>query len=142
MRASIPFRLATCALAACTVATCASQAFASSTASVKISDCDKALKRPRTVVLTCGDGTIALEKLSWSSFGGSSASAKGTISVNACEPNCASSRSRSYPVKIVASRRKSCNGKLSVYGSVAITFTGAKPKDANSLKRYALACPS
>ncbi len=141
MRASSSVRLMTCALAACAVAIPASQALASSTRGVKISNCTRALTRPRTVVLTCGDGTIALEKLNWSSFGGKSASAKGTISVNTCEPDCASSRSKSYPVKIVASTPKRCMGKLSVYGSVAISFTGAKPKDASSLKHSSLACP-
>ena len=142
MRSNIASALAGCSLALVAFALGVPQAGASSSSGkVKISNCTKALTRPRTVTLTCGDGTIALEKLSWSSFGGARANASGKISVNSCEPNCAASRPRSYPVRIVASKPRSCKGKVSVYGSVSITFTGAKPKSASSLKRVALECP-
>ena len=143
MQIPTPMRLTACALAAGALAVPASSAIAASSAkNVKISNCDKALVRPKSVTLTCGDGNVALTKLSWSSFGGSSAKATGKIEINGCEPDCAAGKTKSYPVKVVASKPRSCRRGLSVYVYVAVTFTGAKPSNAREFTHDTLACPS
>ena len=43
-----------------------------------------------------------LKALSWSSFGGATAQAKGTFVIDLCKPNCAAGKDASYPVSVKA----------------------------------------
>jgi len=125
------------------VALLASGAMAASGASnLKITNCIKATSKPRSVTLTCGDGNTVLAGLSWSSFGGASASAKGTFKMNTCEPNCASGKVVSYPVSVTATGARSCKAGLRVYNKVTLKFTGRMPKSAGRLKSWTLGCPT
>jgi hypothetical protein len=142
MHASRRPRVIVGVLLACAVAASASQALASSAVRrVRITDCTKALVRPSTVTLTCGDGGVALTSLRWSSFGGPTAVAAGRIEINLCEPNCAAGHSKRYAVTIIASRPKRCNRSFSVYSKVKVTFTSAKPRNAASFTHSTLSCP-
>lgn len=142
MRLSTSLQLAACLLAGSAVAIPGAAALAaSSPRNVKISDCSKALTRPKTVTLTCADAGVVLSKLSWSSFGGSAAKAKGQIAINTCKPNCAAGATKTYPVTVTASKPKACKRAVSVYGRVAVTFTGAKPSNAREFTGYTLTCP-
>jgi hypothetical protein len=132
--------LASLALAAAIVAIGAIAAFASSP--LKITNCNTASSRPKSLTLACGDGNTVLKGLSWSSFGGSSAQAKGTFVINLCEPNCAAGKDASYPVTAKASGQRSCKKGLRVYSKLTLQFTGRAPKSANSLKRWTLGCPT
>jgi hypothetical protein len=132
--------LASLALAAVIVAVGAIAAFASSP--LKITNCNTASSRPKSLTLACGDGNTVLKGLSWSSFGGSSAQAKGTFVINLCEPNCAAGKDASYPVTAKASGQRSCKKGLRVYSKLTLQFTGRAPKSANSLKRWTLGCPT
>src|ERR1700684_279867 len=120
--------LASLALAAAIVALGAIAAFASSP--LKITNCNSASSRPKSLTLTCGDGNTVLKGLKWSSFGGASALAKGTFVINLCEPNCAAGKDASYPVTAKASGQRSCKKGLRVYSKLALQFTGRAPKSA------------
>lgn len=108
---------------------------------VKITNCNKALSRPKQVTLTCADANTGLSRLKWASFGGASAKASGTLETNTCKPNCAAGKVVRYPVSVTASRPRSCGAGLSVYGKVALRFTGKAPSSASSLKTWTLSCP-
>jgi hypothetical protein len=113
---------------------------ASATAPRKITNCNKTTSRPKLLTLTCGDGNTVLKGLSWSSFGGATAQAKGTFVTNTCKPNCAEGKDLSYPVSVKASASKRCKGGVSVYKEVALTFPGRKP--GSSIPRnWKLGCP-
>ena len=114
---------------------------ASASSPVKITNCFKASSRPKQVVLTCGDANTALSKLTWSSFGGASASATGTFEMNTCSPNCAAGKFVKYPVKVTASSTRACKGGLRVYNKLTLTFKGKSPKTEGSLTRWTLGCP-
>jgi hypothetical protein len=131
--------LASLALAAVIVAVGAIAAFASSP--LKITNCNQASSRPKSLTLTCGDGNTVLKGLKWSSFGGASALAKGTFVINLCEPNCAAGKDASYPVTAKASGQRSCKKGLRVYSKLALQFTGRAPKSAGRLKNWTLGCP-
>src|SRR5580700_11246713 len=60
-----------------------------------------ALVRPKTYILSCADGYIQLDKLSWTSWTPGLASATGTLVKNTCNPSCVAGRFRSYPVLVV-----------------------------------------
>jgi hypothetical protein len=134
-------RFLTCGILAVTLL--ASGAMSASGASgLKITNCNKAVSKPKSVTLTCGDGNTVLSGLSWSSFGGGSASASGTFKMNTCEPNCASGKVVSYPVSVKATSPRSCKGGLRVYNKVTLKFTGRAPKSAGHLKHWTLGCPT
>lgn len=132
--------LASLALAAAIVAVGAIAAFASSP--LKITNCNSASSRPKSVTLTCGDGNTVLKGLTWSSFGGATAQAKGTFTINLCEPNCAEGKDASYPATAKASGQRSCKQGLRVYSKLTLQFTGRAPKSAGRLKNWTLGCPT
>ncbi|HZL48912.1 MAG TPA: hypothetical protein VFC30_07845 [Solirubrobacteraceae bacterium] len=121
----------------------ASGAMAASAASpVKITNCNTASSRPKSLTLTCGDGNTVLKGLSWSSFGGASAQARGTLVMNTCEPNCAQGKDVSYPVTVTAGSQRNCKAGLRVYNKLALKFTGRTPKSTSGLKSWTLGCPT
>jgi hypothetical protein len=132
--------LTSLAIVAAIAALGAIAAFASSP--LKITNCNTASSRPKQFTLACGDGNTVLKGLKWSSFGGASAQAKGTLEMNTCEPNCAQGKDVSYPVKLKATSPRTCKKGVRVYNKLAIQFTGRAPKSAGSLKNWTLGCPT
>lgn len=118
--------IASCLLAAA-ITVAALAVSASAAAPLKITNCNKTASRPKLLTLTCGDGNTVLKGLSWSSFGGATAQAKGTFMTNTCKPNCAQGKDVSYPVSVKASGSKKCKGGVKVYEKLALTFTGRQP---------------
>jgi hypothetical protein len=123
------------------IATAAIAMSASAAPPLKITNCTKASARPKSVTLTCGDGNTLLSKLTWSSFGGSKAAAKGTFETNTCEPNCAAGKVVKYPVTASAYEPRNCKGGIRVYNKLTLVFPGSKPKNVNQLKRWTVGCP-
>jgi hypothetical protein len=132
--------LASATLAAAIVAFAAIAAFAASP--LKITNCNQASSRPKSLTLACGDGNTVLKGLKWSSFGGASALAKGTFTINLCEPNCAAGKAASFPVTVKAGDPRNCKGGLRVYNRVTLTFKGKSPKTEGNLNRWTLGCPT
>jgi hypothetical protein len=132
--------LASLALAVAIVAVGAIAAFAASP--LKITNCNSASSRPKSLTLACGDGNTVLKGLKWSSFGGASAQAKGTLEMNTCEPNCAAGKDVSYPVSVKATSPRTCKKGVRVYNKLTLKFTGRAPKSAGSLKGWTLGCPT
>ena len=132
--------LTSLALAAAIVAVGAIAAFAASP--LKINNCVKASSRPKSLTLACGDGNTVLKGLKWSSFGGATAQAKGTVVINLCEPNCAEGKAASFPVTVKASDPRKCKGGLRVYNKVTLKFKGKSPKTEGELNRWTLGCPT
>jgi hypothetical protein len=114
---------------------------ASATSTIKITNCVKASSRPKTLTLTCADGNTVLSGLRWSSFGGASAQATGTLELNTCTPNCAGGKFVRYPVAVKANDPRTCKAGLRVYNKLTLRFTGRTPSSAGSLKRWTLGCP-
>jgi hypothetical protein len=132
--------LASATLAAAIVAFAAIAAFAASP--LKITNCNQASSRPKSLTLACGDGNTVLKGLKWSSFGGASALALGTFTINLCEPNCAAGKAASFPVTVKASDPRNCKGGLRVYDKVTLKFKGKSPKTEGELNRWTLGCPT
>ncbi|HVR06023.1 MAG TPA: hypothetical protein VMS02_08270 [Solirubrobacteraceae bacterium] len=113
----------------------------SATSTIKITNCNKASSRPKSLTLTCADANTALSGLRWSSFGGATAKATGMLDLNTCTPNCAAGKVIHYPVAVAASAPRSCKAGLRVYNKLTLSFTGRTPKSAGRLKRWTLGCP-
>ncbi len=91
--------------AASSPATSRSTGAASSAApQVVIYACDgQPVGRPAGFILACGDGGLALQSLTWSGWGGPTATANGELRQNICIPNCATGGSVSYPAAVTVS---------------------------------------
>ncbi len=93
------------------------------------------------MTLTCADANAVLTGLRWSSFGGASALATGTLETNTCTPNCAGGKFVRYTVAVRANSPRTCKDDLRVYGKVTLRFAGRAPSSAGSLKHWTLGCP-
>jgi hypothetical protein len=115
---------------------------AAASSTVKITNCVTASAHPKRLTLACGDGNTVLSGLRWSSFGGASAQARGTLETNTCEPNCAAGKVVRYPVAVSATAIRKCKAGLRVYDKVTLRFTGRAPASSRNLKRWTLGCPT
>ncbi|HWF32161.1 MAG TPA: hypothetical protein VG188_06365 [Solirubrobacteraceae bacterium] len=128
-------------LLAATIAISALSSSASAATPLKITNCNKAASRPKLLTLTCGDGNTALKNMAWSSFGGATASGKGTFVSNTCEPNCAEGKDVSYAVSVKATGSRKCKG-ATVYAKLSLTYTGAKKPPPSEPRQWSFRCPS
>jgi hypothetical protein len=129
-------------LSAGLVATAAAAASGTAAATpIKITNCTTAAVRPRQIVLACGDGNTALSSLRWSRFGGSTASARGTLEYNDCMPNCAAGHIHRYAITIKAFNLRSCRGGFRVYNKVTLIFAGRPSSTAAGYRHDTLGCP-
>jgi hypothetical protein len=64
------------------------------------------MKTEPTVMDNSVDGVLYVEGLTWSDWGGPTATGTGTMEVNNCEPNCASGTRTGYPATVTLSRLK------------------------------------
>jgi len=128
-------------LLAAAIAIAAFAISASAATPLKITNCNKAASRPKLLTLACGDGNTVLKGLTWSSFGGATASGKGTFVTNTCEPNCSEGKNVSYPATVKATGSKKCKG-ATVYAKLSLTYTGAKKPPPSDPRKWFFRCPS
>lgn len=96
--------------------------------------------KPKQITVACGDGTVRVSKLNWTSWSSSQAKASGVYRVNKCNPDCASGHTQSFPVKITLSRPKTCPGrKHKAFGRLAYAFGSKHPKPTP--RSISLPCP-
>lgn len=93
---------------------------------------DHARYKPRSVIVTCGDGGFRVVKLTWSAWTGTSATGAGTAKVNNCKPNCAGGKFESFPVKLTLGKPKTCTALAGKREFVRLTysFPGKHPAGA------------
>lgn len=88
--------------------------------------------------MTCGDGNESLTGMTWTSWGGSVATATATYVVNSCEPNCAQGTPISYPVRVVANQvAHRASGQI--YTNVTVTFIAQRPDGASASEDFPMA---
>ena len=69
--------------------------------------------KPSEVILACGDGNVAAQKLKWRNWGQSSAHASGVLGMNDCTPDCARGHFHSYQASLTTSGEQRCpDGKI------------------------------
>ena len=137
----LAMRLRVLILVLVAVAVAAVPAFASGGSNRIVGNCTKSTVAPKSIVLACADDNAYIAHVTWTSFGGASASGAGSLTVNTCSPNCAAGKFVSYPVTFKASAAKPCPDHYDDYRALAVVFAGAPPKYYT--KRYStkLFCP-
>ena len=99
-----------------------------------------ALVRPKTYILSCADGYVQLDKLSWTSWTPGLASATGTLIKNTCTPSCVAGHFRSYRVLVVfwgQAAVKNHPGQQ-CYTRMTLIYPGAPPNGVGQTQTVSL----
>ena len=94
-------------------------------------DCpgQSALVRPKTYILTCADGYVSLNKLSWTSWTPGLASATGTLVKNTCTPSCVAGHFKTYSALVVLWGKAAVKNHpgQQTYTRMTIIYPGSRP---------------
>ena len=74
-------------------------------------DCEFPEHKPKAITLTCADGGLYVDEITWTIWNKTGATGSGTFYENLCEPNCAEGDQVSAPVKITLSDLTRLKGK-------------------------------
>lgn len=97
-----------------------------------ISNCKKAKFQPPTVIITCGDAGLIASGLTWSQWGKKVAQGTGTGEIKVCKPDCASGKTKSAPIALVASKPQMCSNGRRVFSKLRYTWTDKAPVGPDS----------
>jgi hypothetical protein len=80
-------------------------------------------------ISNCGDGSVGLTGLQWTSWTSHLASGYGTYFLNDCTPNCASGQFHTYPALVALWGSAAVKGHPSErkYTQMTLVFTGTRP---------------
>jgi hypothetical protein len=76
---------------------------------VIVFSCGNPRRRPRRIVIACGDGNYLLRHLHWSRWGDRVATGSGDTFANDCVPFCAAGHFRSTPARVRLFRPRYCS---------------------------------
>lgn len=93
---------------------------------------DEGLYEPETIQLTCGDGTIVANGLTWSQWGSTTATAHGTVNEVSCVPDCADGKDIAYQVDVTLSEPVKAEDGKEYFVRVTLTFTGDSPDGSST----------
>ncbi len=71
-------------------------------------------------ITTSGDGSAYVDKITWSSWGGSRATGTGTLKLNDCNPNCAQGTYSGYPATVTLDGLKPYGTGLEAYSTIVV----------------------
>jgi hypothetical protein len=74
-------------------------------------NCEIPERKPESILITCADGGIYVEKIKWSTWSQDGATGSGIFSENLCEPSCAEGKRVTAPVNLILSNMTEQNGK-------------------------------
>lgn len=83
-----------------------------------------AAQRPSSLQLTA-DGTLAVEQVQWTSWGGPEATGTGNAMYHGCTPNCAQAPTHTALVSVRLSRIRTCAGRR-YYSGVTLTLNSGE----------------
>ena len=87
---------------------------------------------PRTIELTCGDGTAVAEDLSWSQWSSETATGHGIIDQVTCVPDCANGKDVSYKMALTLSEPVRADSGARYFTKIAVTYLGKSPTGART----------
>lgn len=94
---------------------------------VYVWDCQKALQRPETVPLWCGNSRITISHIRFSAWDDDSARALGRQEIQNCDPTCADGPMDVYPAQLDFARVVRCDDGKRYFSRVSLTYTGESP---------------
>ena len=88
-----------------------SQPVSTAAADINTWDCEYSEHKPKAITLTCADGGLYVDEITWITWKKTGAIGTGTFNENLCEPSCADGQQVSAPVKITLSDLSPRKGK-------------------------------
>ncbi len=88
-----------------------SQTISTAAADINTWDCEYSEHKPNAITLTCADGGLYVDEITWNNWSSTGATATGTFNENLCEPSCAEGEQVSAPVNIPRSDLSARKGK-------------------------------
>ena len=86
-------------------------------------------------MITCGDGGMYVNKITWTTWGPKGAQGIGLYNVNDCDPDCADGKMHTAPVKIELSGLTAFKGK-NYLRTMAISTVDGKNLPESSQSHY------
>lgn len=74
-------------------------------------DCESPESKPESIMITCGDGGMYVDRITWNTWSSNGAQGTGFYNVNDCDPNCAAGNMHESPVNIKLSGLANVRGK-------------------------------
>ncbi|CAN2190295.1 hypothetical protein MCEMRE182_00500 [Candidatus Nanopelagicaceae bacterium] len=74
-------------------------------------DCEYPETKPESIMITCGDGGMYVDRIEWSSWEATGAHGTGFYNVNDCDPDCADGKMHKARVKVELSGLTIVQGK-------------------------------
>lgn len=93
---------------------------------------DEGLYEPSTIQLTCGDGSVFANGLTWGQWGTTTATGHGTVNEVNCTPDCASGKDVAYQITVTLSRPVKAGDGKKYFVRVTLTFTGDNPSGSST----------
>jgi hypothetical protein len=106
---------------------------------VAASYCSGRYRRPKTIVIDCGNGTFYASHLRYSRYGHRRAEATGKLFYSSCFPDCPSVQFNSYRGSITLSHIGFCHGRR-YYERIAWRFDGRRPFPNGAATLRPVAC--
>ena len=90
------------------------------------------MKTEPSQIVDSGDGSTYVKSLTWSGWGGSTATGTGLLEVNNCTPSCAAGTYTGYPATVTLSGPVSYSSSAQAYASMVISA----PSSGNPSQSY------
>jgi len=88
-----------------------SQPISTAAADINTWDCEYSEHKPKAITLTCADGGLYVDEITWTTWDKTGATGTGTFYQNLCEPSCAEGEQVSAPVEITLTDLSARKGK-------------------------------
>jgi hypothetical protein len=102
-----------------------------------IGRCAAPVRRPRVVIIACGDGNSYFARLRWRGWNRNVARATGRAYANTCDPYCAAGTFVDYPIRVRAWRlRRLGDDDHYAYMRLRVRFPAGRPAGSDRVQTY------
>jgi hypothetical protein len=106
-------------------------------------DCLHEAFKPSKVLIACGDGSLYMTGMHWSSWGRKTATGRGTAHLNDCIPFCAAGHFHKYAARIKLSSAHFCRKEnVTQFRRLRLTWVHGTPANTPAKISNPVACPS
>ena len=90
------------------------------------------VSEPATIQLTCGDGAIVANNMSWSQWAATEALGQGSVNEVSCIPNCASGKDVAYKARLILSEPVKAGSGKEYFTRITVSFIGSGPNGSSN----------
>ena len=102
--------------------------------------CGKDQEHPRRFIIACADAGFGLERLRWHGWNHASATARGRVFYNDCDPFCAAGHFHRAPVRVEAFHARRCGDGRRHYRRLRLHYPDRLPPGSRRTETVRLNC--